>query len=332
MEEMFRSLSRSRSTSPPGDICPRGSAAPRRGQPGDRQVRRSSPRHRNWVFTLNNYTERERLILNEYASSERVSFCVYQPEVGASGTPHLQGLFILRQALCLNTIRQHLGVRSIHLEPMRGTLEEAEAYCTKEDTRDATASFGPTHIGTRPAAGTGQQGSRTDLGRLWNGIKGGLRGVELIDAFPSEFMRFTSGISKCIQSLEPPRSWKTEIYWLWGPTGSGKSRFANETAPEAYWKMPTNKWWDDYCGQEDVIIDDFRRDFCTFAELLRMFDRYPFRVEVKGGSTQFRAKRIFLTSPLDVRHTWEGQTEENLLQLERRVEHVIQFPQLGNIL
>lgn len=329
---MFRSLSRSRSRSPPGAVQPRRPPALRRGQPGRRAVQRAPPRHRNWVFTLNNYTEPQRLTINEYASSRVVEFCVYQPEVGASGTPHLQGLFIFREAIDRDTIRGNLGVRGIHLEIMRGTLEEAEAYCTKEDSRDSTQAFGPTHIGTRPPAGTGQQGSRTDLRRLWDGIKGGLRGIELINAFPSEFIRFTSGISQCIGALESPRSWKTEVYWLWGPTGSGKSRFAYETAPEAYWKMPTNKWWDGYVGQPDIIVDDFRRDFCTFAELLRMFDRYPYRVEVKGHSTQFRARRIFLTCPLDIRRTWEGRTEEDLLQLERRVEHVIQFPQLGNLL
>jgi hypothetical protein len=116
---------------------------------------------------------------------------------------------------------------------------------------------------------------------------------------------------------------------LWGPTGSGKSRFCYESCPEGYWKAPEHSWWDGYEGQEDVIVDDYRRDFCKFSSLLRLFDRYPYQLNVKGSTVHFRAKRIFISTPFDVRRTWEGRSDEDLQQLLRRVEHQIQFPQLG---
>uniref|UniRef100_UPI004048ADC4 RNA helicase domain-containing protein n=1 Tax=Polynucleobacter sp. TaxID=2029855 RepID=UPI004048ADC4 len=100
---------------------------------------------------------------------------------------------------------------------------------------------------------------------------------------------------------------------------------AHELSPKAYWKPPTTKWWDGYDGESDIIIDDYRRDFCTFADLLRLLDRYPLQVEVKGGTINFNAKRIFITTPKSIENTWEGRTAEDIDQLKRRVTEEVMF-------
>jgi RNA helicase len=88
---------------------------------------------------------------------------------------------------------------------------------------------------------------------------------------------------------------------------TGESREAAELAPDAYYKMDSNHWWDGYEGEDDVIIDDFRADLCPFHELLRLFDRYPHRVQFKGGSREFNSKRIFVTCN---KHPWEIYTKD----------------------
>ena len=57
------------------------------------------------------------------------------------------------------------------------------------------------------------------------------------------------------------------------------------------------KWWQGYDGYENVILDDFRGDFAPLHYMLQVLDRYPFSVEVKGGSRQLLAKRIWITCP-----------------------------------
>lgn len=119
------------------------------------------------------------------------------------------------------------------------------------------------------------------------------------------------------------RDFKTEVFWYHGSTGGGKSRRAAEENPGAYWKNPTTKWWDGYQQEDCVIIDDYRRDFCTFAELLRLFDRYPLTVESKGGSTQFYSRKIVITTPRDPRSTWVGRSDEDIGQLLRRIDSIV---------
>ena len=49
-----------------------------------------------------------------------------------------------------------------------------------------------------------------------------------------------------------------EVWVLWGPSGTGKSRFVAACWPDAFWKAPESKWWDGYSGQETVVLDDFK--------------------------------------------------------------------------
>jgi hypothetical protein len=89
--------------------------------------------------------------------------------------------------------------------------------------------------------------------------------------------------------------------------------------------MGSTKWWDGYVGQPYVIIDDYRPDLCTFSNLLQLFDRYPMRVEFKGGSCQFVAKYIFVTAPKSPRDMWCNRVEEDINQLMRRITLVRDF-------
>ena len=128
---------------------------------------------------------------------------------------------------------------------------------------------------------------------------------------------------KVLKYIEPKRDWKTEVLWIHGLTGIGNSKLANELAPGAYWLGSNSKWWDGYDGHEDVIIDDFRCESFEFNNLLRLLDRYPYRIETKGGTRQFLARRIIITShelPKFVFRDFDGYDINRLL---RRVDTVM---------
>jgi len=84
------------------------------------------------------------------------------------------------------------------------------------------------------------------------------------------------------------------------------------------------KWWEGYDKHEDVIFDDFRNDFCTFHELLRILDRYPYKIECKGGSRELLAKRIFITCPFSPHDAYPSSCED-IQQLIRRITKIEKF-------
>ena len=207
---------------------------------------------------------------------------------------------------------------------MRGTIQQAIDYCSKEETRDSDAPFGFTQEGTRPLC-AGTAGGRSDLAVVVEAIKSGVPLRQIADDHTEQYIHYNRGIERTIGLLSKPRDFKTEVFWYYGSTGSGKSRAASDAAPAAYWKNPVNKWWDGYQGESDVIIDDYRCDFCTFTTLLRLFDRYPMQVEAKGSSVQFVAKRIFITCPKNPEEMWASRSDEDMAQLTRRITEVKHF-------
>lgn len=85
---------------------------------------------RNWVFTLNNYTEEEVKDIETW-TDKGVEGVGYGKEVGENGTPHLQGFLVMAKKSALSTVKK-LNPR-MHLERMRGKLTQSIAYCSKQD-------------------------------------------------------------------------------------------------------------------------------------------------------------------------------------------------------
>lgn len=124
----------------------------------------------------------------------------------------------------------------------------------------------------------------------------------IADKYFGQFLRYERGFRSYRALTIGQRSWHTYCEVLWGPPGTGKSRYAWETGgPDAFWLSKPNSnrvFWDGYDGQEVVVIDEFT-GWLPFGFMCRLLDRYPMRVETKGSSVPFLAKRVIITSNLD---------------------------------
>jgi len=82
-----------------------------------------------WCFTWNNYTDESINVINAFFSA-KCTYGIFGKEVGETGTPHLQGFFVLRRASRFTGIARHLP--GVHLEKTRATTQEALDYCKKD--------------------------------------------------------------------------------------------------------------------------------------------------------------------------------------------------------
>ena len=299
-------------------------------------------KHRRWVFTYNNYPDNARAIIETILAPECLYVC-YQPERGASGTPHLQGAFCLRstQGRTLQGIKTRLfRADGVHLEPKspNSTTEQWLAYCSKAETRDGSVDFGFTEFGNREELpGDGGQGTRTDIDAACRRLSQGESMREVAESDPSSFVKYHKGFL-AFQSVQfeprmgldgrtfnPPR-----VFWFWGPAGSGKTRAAFEASGDEaiYWKPPDNKWWDGYTQQPVVILDDYRGSWWSVSYLLRLLDGYNLIVEQKGTTIQFNSPTIYITCPNPpsvVYGTLKEQDEGKFQQIVRRLTQVREF-------
>lgn len=256
---------------------------------------------RNFCFTINNYTEEE---YNNVKNNGAFGYCILAKEVGKEGTPHIQGYAELRRRTRFNTVKTYMP--RAHIESRKGTQSQAIEYCKKDNNFE--------EIGEKA-----NQGRRHDLDKVReNALDGGMR--EISTLYSQQQIRVAE---KFLTYCEEPRSWKPTVYWIWGPTGVGKSRLARELCDEndLYTKNTPNKWWEGYDAHEYVIVDDFRPDWWSLTYMLGLLDRYEFRVEYKGGLRQFKPKLIVITSCLAPDECYQT-LDEDIGQLLRRLDRV----------
>ncbi len=268
-------------------------------------------RVRLWVGTLNNFTD---------ADIEKVQNCdaiwvVYQREVGEEGTPHLQATFYWRNGVTMRSVKRKLGSDRWHLQAARGSAQQCREYCTKEDTR--MSGFDPYERGDVP-----MQGARTDLAEVQEALDGGANIFDISAHFFPVFLRSHRAIDRYLDLRCKPRYGDTHVIVFYGDTGTGKSHRAHELFPGAFW-LPEPRsegapiWFNGYHGQSTVVIDEFDPARWPYRFMLRLLDRFPLRVESKGGSTEFNSARVVITTNFNPRD-WYLQAHEPLA-IQRRL-------------
>lgn len=259
-------------------------------------------RARGWCFTINHWTRED---LDEISALD-YRYIVTGFETGESGTAHIQGYVLFRSAITFSSIKRKLT--RAHLEAAKGTPQQNLAYCSKDGEW--------CEDGDRPF-----MGGRSDLDQIRTlASVEGMRGVTRVGNLQQ--MRVAA---EYLKYNEEPRNEKTHVSWFWGDSGAGKSRTAKEMAGDDVYYKDATKWWDAYDGESTVIWDDIRGDVVPVAELLRLFDRFEHRVEVKGSTRQFTSKRIIVTSIRHPRDLFHWTPEEPWAQMARRVEVIRHF-------
>lgn len=236
-----------------------------------------------------------------------------------TGNVHYQAYIELFKPTSLKALKTLVDDEKVHAEACKGNAATNIKYCKKDGDifrEEGTAA---------------QQGQRNDLVSLRQHFKDKKRLREAIES--DELIGPVARYPRLVNQLEllysTQRSQQTELHIFWGAPGTGKSHTAYEEAKQlgpVYFK-PTGNWWDGYEQQPCVIFEDFRGE-CGLAQLLRLADKYPLRVPIKGGFKEFTSSRLYITSNLDITDWFNAEArgyETSLAALKRRITRKVHF-------
>jgi len=262
--------------------------------------------YRCWFFTINNPSEEWdggggwallRRVVGDILGG------VYQHEKVT--VDHIQGCFKLSSKTRPTTMKNKFRSKNI-----RGWIrpcidyQKSVTYCTKDESRvDGPYFHGELTPYNKDSVST--QGKRTDLDQVAADISAGMNLKQVALTHSTSFIKYHGGIDKyfSVVSGQKPRDFVTELHIYWGAPGTGKSRRAWHEARKRgrVYELPVAKdsnviWWPGYSGEETVILDDFYGWF-PFHSMLKMIDRYEWKVRTSGDSfVQFTSKVVVITS------------------------------------
>lgn len=267
-------------------------------------------RSKRWCITLNNYTAEEEQEVQSHLETGCFSYLIYGREVGAQGTRHLQMYVETSGKVSLSSMKKMSGLKRAHMEKANGSLEQNQTYCSKEDPNPFS--------GGSPM----KQGKRSDLVAIQDLLDGGATCDDIADSHFTKWVVYRRSFADYAARQIPERSWKTHVTVLWGLTGTGKTRFVHDQIMDSTFYQPGDyQWFDGYTGQDIVLFDDYRGEY-ELPMLLRLLDRYPLRLPIKGGFTKWAPKKIYITSNQKPMFWYPNHDMASINALLRRIEYI----------
>lgn len=235
-------------------------------------------------------------------------YCVIGQEIG--GLTHRQHCHVygyFRNTRCFASIRAI--VYPMWIEPAK-TVEQAIEYATK----DHNIIY---EVGTRPCtkAQKGRKGGRMEQERWARALAASEAGnYEAIEP-QIRFLHMDKAEKHRERFLAKsyPGRVLTKHLWIWGESGTGKSRHVWDTydnPPGSLFVKPCNKWWPLYKNEKYVLLDDFDKRHDVLVHYLKIWaDAYPFQAEVKGSFQKIRPELIIITSNYHPKDIWNEPSD-----------------------
>jgi len=267
-------------------------------------------------------------VVREVGISEHLVYIVGQAELcPTTSRLHIQGYLELKERWTFHRTRTLVFAQYMPgacIAAARGTAAQNKAYCTKPESR--VPGTEPVEIGD-PVGDEGeshQAGKALD--RVFADIRAGASMMDIIEKYGfGMFVRHERALKSAMCTWGAKRGRQPEIVLLIGPSGSGKSRYVERVYPDRYRMTFGNggnsAWFDGYNGEETIELSEFRGQL-QLSFMLDLLDRYQLKVQTKGGTVQFIASTIVITSNEEPDDWYPGleNRAEKMRPLLRRIE------------
>jgi len=303
-------------------------------------------RRRDFCITYYGSAMKETVVRMATTFKALIAYCIFQHEICPNtGRPHWQVYIEFFNPQDISFVKHQLFCDTgTHVEIRLRSREDARAYCRKERTRmlGPQNEVGPFEFGQWREQGTGQK-----MHQLREAIADGCEVDNLAEDDPSLVLRNRVNLewySDKVHMRDAMKQNRTVTVRLFvGPTGSGKTHLAQQEAlyytrgdlGKVYFLDSGGKdavWFDGYRYGPTLIIDDYN-SWIQVAFLLRLMDKYPCRLPVKGSVKWAKYTEVWITSnkPLQQWTDSDGQLIDprHMEALYRRIDWILYIPERG---
>lgn len=293
-------------------------------------------RHRKYQLTINNPGEAwthekikialEKLNLKYYCMADEVGL--------QEQTPHTHIYFVSSlSAIRFSTIKNLFP--TAHIEPALATSVENRAYIQKSG-KWAEGEKSETSIpGTFEEWGECPEehpGERTDLAILYEYIKDGLSNFEIMERNP-DYMLNLEKIERARQAVREQQYREIfrqlETTYIWGPTGTGKTRGVMEQNGYCgvYRVTDYTHPFDSYAGEEVLLLDEYASNF-RIRDLLNYLDGYPLTLPARYSNRVACYTKVYIISNLCLSRQYpeiQYESPATYAALLRRIQKVRRY-------
>lgn len=294
------------------------------------------PSSRKFQLTINNPTQhgydhsRIKSILTEFPSA--VYWCMCD-EIGEQGTPHTHIFLVCKNSVMFDTL--HKRFYGAHIEAAKGSNQENRDYIRKEGKWLGDAKHETNLADTFAEWGElpPERSSReTQAEQIIQMVSAGKSNAEILSEIPGAYNKLNY-IEQARQTLleEQYRSkWRNlDITYIWGETGSGKTRSVMETYGYANVYRVTDYAhpFDGYKGQDVLLFDEFRSSL-PLAAMLTYLEGYPIELPCRYANKVACFTKVYLISNIPLEKQYPNvQLDEpaSWTAFCRRIHHVLRL-------
>ena len=282
-------------------------------------------------------------MIRDILASMNVSYYCLCDEIATTGRLHTHVFFYRSGAIRESTVRKRFP--GVHFDVCRGTCAENRDYILK------TGKWAETDKAETSVPGTFEEWGELPEERAGKSSHG-LNLIAEIDAGKStaDIVRDNPGFALRCNSLDVLRQtlltdrFKTEMRdvtttYLYGPTGTGKTRSIFEAHPIAdicrvtnYGSAVTGVRFDAYTAQKVLVFEEFHSQI-PLPEMLNYLDRYPLFLPARYADRVACYTQVYITSNLSPMEQYlreRKRSPETWRAFMRRILTVIEFRRDGS--
>lgn len=293
---------------------------------------------RKWQLTINNPLEKglsHEKIKEQLANLSSISYYCLADEIGLENrTPHTHIFIFSKSPIRFSTVKKQFP--EAHIEKATGSVQENIDYINKEGKWKDDPKKDTSVVGTFEEWGEipeePGQGTRTDLILLYNLILMGKTNAEIIAQNPDlivHLTKFDKLRADMLQDQYRDKFRSLDVVYVWGPTGTGKTRMVLEEHGylNVYRTTDYNHPFDHYNSEPVICFDEFRSSL-PISDMLNYLDGYPLALPARYANRIACYEKVYIISNIDLKDQYryiQEEQSETFKAFLRRIHHVIEF-------